>query len=91
MTSVVLLNETIHYQRNRGDSGPPVDMLLSIFIVSRAFLRLLMDIRRNIDSEPYIDLRSYCLIFPYASNRYIRRNIDSKSYMDLMSYFLPSP
>jgi len=50
-----------------------------------------MDIRRNIDSKPYMDLRSYCLIFPEASNGYVRRNIDSESHMDLRSYFLLFP
>ena len=50
-----------------------------------------MDIRKNIDSKPYMDLSSYCHIFPEASNGYMRRNIDSKSHMDLRSYFLLFP
>ena len=40
--------------------------------------------RRNIDSNSYMDLRSYFLMD-------IKRNIDSKSYMDLRSYFLLFP
>ena len=43
------------------------------------FLRLRMGIKRNIDNKSYMDLRSYCLLFPQAANRYILRNIDGKS------------
>ena len=55
------------------------------------FLRFLMDIRMNIDSKSYMDLRSYFPLFPQASNRYIKRNIDSEPYIDLRSYFLLFP
>ena len=58
-----------------------------------------MDIRRNIDSKSYMDLRGYFFYFlRLATSLYslmllrdIRRNIDSKSYMDLRGYFLLFP
>ena len=53
------------------------------------FLRLLMDIRRNIDSKSYMDLRGYFFYFlRLATSLYslmllmdVKRNIDSTSYI----------
>ena len=71
-----------------GRTGELVPGVFAMCQASVFFAAVLRDLRRNIDSKSFIDIRVYFLLFPEAFNRDLKRNKDHKSSVNLLVYFL---